>query len=79
MAILFCDPVAPREIAQRAGLDKGAGVGVEDVVVARGCARSWTADQIDAIKDLRGRLADEGAGSVKTSCTASGLWYRDSW
>ena len=58
---------------------QGEGVGVEDVVVARGCARSWTIDQIDAIKEEQGRLADEGAGSAKTSCIASGLWYRDSW
>ena len=36
---LFCDSVAARRIAQRAGLGKVKATGSENVMVARGCSR----------------------------------------
>ena len=53
-------------------------VGGEDVVVARSCARSRIAAQIETIEDEQSRPGDEGAFSAKISRTASRLWYRDS-
>ena len=72
---LYCDSVAARGIAQRAGLGKVKALAVKNLMVARGGSRERAADQVDCFEGKQGRLRNESVAGGEAEHVAGSMWY----